>query len=539
MKQKRLWVVTLLVALLAGLLATVKSPLVADRSKERLSNGDFEEGFRATQVGPVGDGWNWFHNGGRSNVSFYEDTWAPVVYDGTRSQLLGISTYDMGAVDAGVLVGIYQTVAVQPGATYEFSLRGMLRAREDDPDRSGHNYRVVYGFDLSGGDYWKAVPEWAEVPWNTVHPMLSPGSMESFTTSITATGNRLTLFVGLLKKWATGQREVVANLDAISLQGAMPVDVDGPADEPTYTVVTTGEAGYTVLENTMWTDADKLAVGFVPPQFPVAGWTQTVQVVSSNDVGVTQLEFFDDDELVGRRQLEVGRLNLVQDYAWTPQHPGLHVLRAVAYDAAGARAVFEAEVHVGSLGQFLTNRGFELGFDKHPVGMVGTGWHWFHNGGHAVYGFYDDTWAPVVYGGRHSQLIEINTFGADRAEPDRYAGIYQTVKGLTTGATYQFQVRGMIRALASDPDREGYNYRVQWGYLPGGGTDWQKVDNWAEIPWDTVYERTDPGEINSYTGTFEAPATEITLFVRVWKKWGTLNREVDVNLDGLGLRGYK
>ncbi len=39
--------------------------------------------------------------------------------------------------------------------------------------------------------------------------------------------------------------------------------------------------------------------------------------------------------------------------------------------------------------------------------------------------------------------------------------------------------------------------------------------------------------------SFEAPSEQITLFVQVWKKWATVERELDVNLDSLVLRGYK
>jgi len=35
---------------------------------------------------------------------------------------------------------------------------------------------------------------------------------------------------------------------------------------------------------------------------------------------------------------------------------------------------------------------------------------WFNNGGQAAYGYYDETWTPVIYDGVHSQLLEINTF---------------------------------------------------------------------------------------------------------------------------------
>ena len=211
----------------------------------------------------------------------------------------------------------------------------------------------------------------------------------------------------------------------------------------------------------------------------------------------------------------------------------------VAWDAGGATATHKVKVQVGKKHQYLANGDFEGGFYVRNGGAVGNYWDWFHNGGQARYGFYDETWAPVVYDGRHSQLIEINTYCRGGSDPDRYAGIYQTVIGLQKGATYQLTLRGMLRVQADDPDREGYNYRVEWGYTTDGSTNWQDVQNWIEIPWDTVYTRLEPGRMQKYVGTFEASSTNITLFVRAWKKWGTARRELDVNLDGIKLEGYQ
>jgi hypothetical protein len=185
----------------------------------------------------------------------------------------------------------------------------------------------------------------------------------------------------------------------------------------------------------------------------------------------------------------------------------------------------------------LANGNFEGGFTPKAKGMVGTSWGWFDNGGEATYGFYDETWAPVIYDGVHSQLIEINTFCRGGSSSDRYAGIYQVVDGLTPGATYQFSLYGMLRVLDNDDDLSGYNYRVQWGYDPAAGTDWTTVDNWVEIPWDTVYTRLEPGEMSGYKASFEAPSSKITIFIRAWKKWGTVRRELDVNLDAISLKG--
>jgi|GEM_PF-3331258 len=189
---------------------------------------------------------------------------------------------------------------------------------------------------------------------------------------------------------------------------------------------------------------------------------------------------------------------------------------------------------------FLQNGGFESGFHRVANGDVGNKWGAFQNGGEATYGFYDETWAPVVSQGNHSQLIEIASFCLtslcrDGSDPDRYAGIYQTVHGLVPGAKYKLSMSGMLRALADDDDREEDAYRVQWGYTANGSTNWQHVNNWVTIPWTDVYPREEPGQMKNYSTTFVAPSGKITIFIRAWKKWGSMGKELDVNLDAIRL----
>jgi hypothetical protein len=506
MNRKRALIGALLVALLAAVVA-VPGVQLAGGMTERLSNGGFEEGFYATPVGYVGAGWGWFQNGGQATYGFYDETWAPVIYEGEHSQLIEINTFCRGGSDPDRYAGIYQTVAVVPGEVYELSLHGMLRALADDPDRGNYSYRVQYGVDYDGGSDWTAVDNWVEVPWDTVHPRLTPGSMESYSTSITAKGEYLTLFVRVWKKWGTASRELDVNLDAISLKGALPSSTTKPK------------------------------VTFAVPDYPVVGWRYTIPVKSSSEVGIISLELWADGKTLDWVDYDVGQLEVSHDFTWTPATAGSHRLKAIVVDTNGV-TTYEAKVMVGEEGQFLSNGGFEEGFGAIPFGMVGKEWGWFHNSGQAEYGFYDETWAPVIHKGEHSQMIEVNTLGRAAADADRYAGIYQAVEGLTKGATYKLSLYGMLRARTSD-DLSGYNYRVEWGYDPSGGTDWTAVDNWVEIPWDTIYPRLAPGTMSGYTAEFEAPSGKITLFIRVWKKWGTVNRELDVNLDSIMLSGYK
>ncbi len=508
MNRKWMWAVALLLALAAAVVA-VPGIQLAGGATERVTNGGFEEGFYATPVGRVGNGWSWFHNAGQVEYGFYDETWAPVVAEGQHAQMIELNTFGLGASEPDRYAGIYQTVAVVPGEQYELSLQGMLRALEDDPDRDGYAYRVQLGLDHDGGADWAAVEEWIELPWDTVHPRLAPGPMDTYSTTLTAGGEYLTLYLRVWKKWGTLGRELDVNFDAVSLKGALPPEGDAPG------------------LMAQW------------PAYPVVGWSHTVSVAANSDLGITHLALYDDGERVGEVSHEVGLLHLAHEFTWTPETAGPHTLRWMAVDAAGTEVSDEVTLDVGEEGQFLTNGDFEDGFGAIPLGRVGQGWGWFYNDAQATYGFYDETWTPVVHEGEHAQMIEINTLGLGQADADRYAGIYQSVAGLTPGATYEFSLHGMLRVLSDDPDRSGYNYRVEWGYDPEAGTDWEAVENWVEIPWNDVHTRLDPGDFDRYTTSFEAPAEEITVFVRVWKKWATLSRELDVNLDSLTLKGYK
>ena len=187
--------------------------------------------------------------------------------------------------------------------------------------------------------------------------------------------------------------------------------------------------------------------------------------------------------------------------------------------------------------ELLKNGNFESGFRNVPgCGMVGNNWGCFTNGGTVDYGFYDDQWAPVVKDGKSSQLIEMNTMQYAASEPNRYAGIYQTVH-LAKGANYTLKLSGGMRERNPDPKDDAYRYRVEWGYTPDGSTKWANVTNWVELPWDKIDERTSPTGLLNFSTTFTAPSSKATIFFRVWKKWGSPYKELDVNLDAISLVG--
>ncbi len=210
---------------------------------------------------------------------------------------------------------------------------------------------------------------------------------------------------------------------------------------------------------------------------------------------------------------------------------------AVALALLGTMVLGSASgLAMGSV-ELLKNGNFESGFRNVPgCGMVGNSWGCFTNGGTVDYGFYDDQWAPVVKDGKSSQLIELNTMQYVASEANRYAGIYQTVS-LVAGAPYTLQISGGMRERNPDPNGDKYRYRVEWGYTSDGSTDWTQVANWVELPWDKIDERTAPTGLETSSATFTAPSSKATIFVRVWKKWGSPYRELDVNLDAISLVG--
>lgn len=183
----------------------------------------------------------------------------------------------------------------------------------------------------------------------------------------------------------------------------------------------------------------------------------------------------------------------------------------------------------------VANGNFEGGFNATSIGHVGKSWGWFTNGGAANYGFYDEQWPPVVSDGSHGQLIELNSKGIYPADADRYAGIYQKISGLKQGTTYQLTVKGQLRGTNIGPDANAF--AAQWGYASGGDTDWAKVTNWQILDLGSIYPRTSPGAMATATVKFTAPASEIVLFIRGWKKWATSETEMDLNLDSISLSG--
>ena len=99
---------------------------------------------------------------------------------------------------------------------------GMLRSLWGDPDPITWGYVAQAGIDQAGGTDPAALTadDWTDVPWDHVYPRTEPGEeMDSFCMNVKAESSSMTLFVRLWKKWPTAGREVLLNIDGITLDG--------------------------------------------------------------------------------------------------------------------------------------------------------------------------------------------------------------------------------------------------------------------------------------------------------------------------------
>ncbi|CAG0946551.1 hypothetical protein ANRL1_03092 [Anaerolineae bacterium] len=196
-------------------------------------------------------------------------------------------------------------------------------------------------------------------------------------------------------------------------------------------------------------------------------------------------------------------------------------------------ALLPATLHAGGYGERISNGSFEEGFGYEGVAL---NWKSFNNGGRALYGYQDDTDHLLVFDGKHSQLVEINTLHNNQTDPERISGIYQTVS-VVAGQPYTLTVRGMIRLMEYDLDRSNFSYVVQWGMDSTGSGDWRKVTEWNTLPWQTTYLQTKPGAFLDFATTLTPTSNKITLFFIARKKFAVPNKLLDVNFDGISLFG--
>ena len=475
--QSRLWIVAIILALAVSLIPTGSAPLAS--AGDVLMNGDFEKGFVSQPgCGMVGAGWGCFTNGGTAAYGFYDDAWSRTVYAGGHSQLIEINTKEKGG-DPNRNAGIYQTVRVAPKTSYELSLKGMIRA--DDKGGDPWRYRVYVGFDYTGGANWQAVTDWRELSWDTYYPRTNPGAFSSYSTTVTPSGNTLTVFIRTERKWGTWYEETDFNLDSIGLFGqSQPQPVQPPSSENP----PAAPSGY-----------------YPPPAQPGDTAAAPAPVAPAAPAPAT-------------------------GYYAPPAKPG--------DGGAAPSTVTPSSQPVCAGPNLMANGDFEDRF----VNGVGLYWIGFNNGGRANYGIYDEQWTPVVSHGMHGQLLEINSKGLNGADANRINGILQRLS-LRPGVTYEISFDAAMREAPVASGEDAYRYMVEWGYSATGTTDPAQMLRRERATLNTIYPRTNPGAhpMQRFSSKFVAPSSGATT-IAIWglKKWATLERELDVNIDNVAVR---
>jgi hypothetical protein len=186
-----------------------------------------------------------------------------------------------------------------------------------------------------------------------------------------------------------------------------------------------------------------------------------------------------------------------------------------------------AQISEPVISERVRNGSFEAGFKDQRVGL---GWTPFDNGS-AVFEFMDETWSPAVFDGQHAQRIQVR----EASQPDRYAGIYQTVS-VVPGETYDLSLHGQIRSGYGDVKISEYGYRIELGIDYSGGQDWTAVDDWINLPWDEQRFDSDFLFFYDYIIPIVATGPRLTIFIRTWNKWPDPGR-VEYTLDDISLMG--
>ncbi|MEM7347173.1 MAG: hypothetical protein AAF485_23285 [Chloroflexota bacterium] len=219
--------VVITIAILIGLLY-IPAPVLSQQDgniQNLIVNGGFEDGIQ--EGFGVGYGWGGFSNG-QAVVGWNSDTWDKVVVEGQAAQLIQIEN----ASERDRYGGLYQTIAVVPGQQYKLTIKGLIRSEEGSIAASDYGYRLQFAVDYSGGTTWELLPgdAWQELSWDE-QPLYIPESdsyrIDTYDTTITATGDTLTLFVRGWKKWVDNGTGIY-NLDEISLVGPAPAGFTAP-----------------------------------------------------------------------------------------------------------------------------------------------------------------------------------------------------------------------------------------------------------------------------------------------------------------------
>ena len=245
--------VALAVMLSVSVITTLAGTMVTN---ELLVNGDFEHGFTAQDgCGMVGSAWGCFQNGGKAGYGFYDDAWERVVAGGSHAQLIEINS-KQDTVEQNRTAGIFQTVNVVPGTTYDLSLQAMIRANDLDSGGDPWRYVMQVGFTHNGSTNWQDVI-WQEIDAGPIQDRVDPSGYYPVNLKVKAEGQQLTIFIAGVMKWGDWNREVNFDIDEVSLRGAMPepvhpIEPPPPADEPTPEPPVVGEELVCDGPNLLW-----------------------------------------------------------------------------------------------------------------------------------------------------------------------------------------------------------------------------------------------------------------------------------------------
>lgn len=176
-------------------------------------------------------------------------------------------------------------------------------------------------------------------------------------------------------------------------------------------------------------------------------------------------------------------------------------------------------------GEILTNDNFEGRF----INGVARGWTPFQTDG--VLAIFSREVAPYINSGQAAQRITL--VGA--TQPNRYAGLSQQVDVVANQA-HTLSLHGQVRSRIGDITQSSYGYRMQYGIDYAGGSRWERVKNWVELPWDETPIVGANTTLLSYTTTITPPTGQLTLFVRGWNKWPD-QTEAQYSLDDVSLIG--
>jgi len=215
----------------------VGTELVCD-GPNLLWNSNFEEGFESNGVGYY---WWPYNNGGAANYGYYDDMWPPVVAEGEHAQLLEINSKGWLPTDPQRWIGITQDAFVEPGATYQLSLKAMIREASDHSDEESHRYEAYWGYEAHAAADHPIEPTLADVseldslygvPVSEISLRTAPGAYTSYNKTFQAPDEVMWFYLLGLKKWATEEREVDFDFDDVQLRKCRTVEITEEAPMP-------------------------------------------------------------------------------------------------------------------------------------------------------------------------------------------------------------------------------------------------------------------------------------------------------------------